>query len=139
VAENPAGADVVIVAAPAHSAQESALHLAGVGGRILFFGGLPKDRPSIAFDSNLVHYKELVVTGTTACSTSDCLRATGIVNSGRMDLSDVVSHRFPLAAVADAFAAAESRIWSSRNREGPAAEGRQVMTADPIHPPSSRS
>jgi len=103
------GADVVIVAAPAHSAQESALHLAGVGGRILFFGGLPKDRPSIAFDSNLVHYKELVVTGTTACSTGDCLRATGIVNSGRMDLSDVVSHRFPLAAAADAFAAAESR------------------------------
>jgi len=103
------GADVVIVAAPAHSAQESALHLAGVSGRILFFGGLPKDRPSIAFDSNLVHYKELVVTGTTACSTGDCLRATGIVNSGRMDLSAVVSHRFPLAAAADAFAAAESR------------------------------
>jgi len=103
------GADVVIVAAPAHSAQESSLHLAGVGGRILFFGGLPKDRPSIAFDSNLVHYRELVVTGTTACSTGDCLRATGIVNSGRMDLSDVVSHRFPLAAAADAFAAAESR------------------------------
>ena len=103
------GADVVIVAAPAHSAQESALHLAGVSGRILFFGGLPKDRPSIAFDSNLVHYRELVVTGTTACSTGDCLRATGIVNSGRMDLSDVVSHRFPLAAAADAFAAAESR------------------------------
>lgn len=103
------GADVVIVAAPAHSAQESALHLAGVGGRILFFGGLPKDRPSIAFDSNLVHYRELVVTGTTACSTGDCLRATEIVNSGRIDLSDVVSHRFPLAAAADAFAAAESR------------------------------
>jgi L-iditol 2-dehydrogenase len=103
------GADVVIVAAPVHSAQESALHLAGVGGRILFFGGLPKDRPKIAFDSNLVHYKELVVTGTTACSTGDCLRATEIVNSGQVDLSDVVSHRFPLAAAADAFAAAESR------------------------------
>ncbi len=103
------GADVVIVAAPVHSAQESALHLAGVGGRILFFGGLPKDRPRISFDSNLVHYKELVVTGTTACSTGDCLRATEIVNSGRIDLSDVVSHRFPLAAAAGAFAAAESR------------------------------
>ncbi|MCJ7511612.1 MAG: alcohol dehydrogenase catalytic domain-containing protein [Anaerolineales bacterium] len=103
------GAEVVIVAAPVHSAQESALHLAGVGGRILFFGGLPKDRPRIAFDSNLLHYKELVVTGTTACSTGDCLRATAIVNSGRIDLSDVVSHRFSLAAAADAFATAESR------------------------------
>ena len=44
------GADVVIVAAPAHAAQESALQLAGIGGRINFFGGLPKDRPTIQFD-----------------------------------------------------------------------------------------
>jgi L-iditol 2-dehydrogenase len=38
------GADVIIVAAPAHKAQEEALRLAAIGGRINFFGGLPKDR-----------------------------------------------------------------------------------------------
>ena len=70
--------------------------LAAIGGRINFFGGLPKDRPTINFDSNLVHYKELVVTGTTACSTADCWQATHIVNSGLVDLSDLVSQRFPL-------------------------------------------
>ena len=42
------GADVVIVAAPAHAAQEAALQLAAIGGRINFFGGLPKDRPTIS-------------------------------------------------------------------------------------------
>jgi len=103
------GADVVIVAAPVHQAQEQALLLAGLGGRINFFGGLPKDRPSIQFDSNLVHYKELLVTATTACSTHDCLRAAEIVNSGRIDLSDLVSARFPLADALAAFAAAEDR------------------------------
>jgi len=103
------GADVVIVAAPVHQAQEQALQLAGLGGRINFFGGLPKDRPSIQFDSNLVHYKELLVTATTACSTHDCLRAAEIVNSGRIDLSDLVSARFPLADALAAFAAAEDR------------------------------
>ena len=87
------GADVVIVAAPAHAAQEAALRVAGLGGRINFFGGLPKDRPTIAFDSNLVHYKELRVTGTTACSTSDCWRAAAIVNSGRVDLARLVQAR----------------------------------------------
>ncbi len=103
------GADVVIVAAPVHQAQEQALQLAGTGGRINFFGGLPKDRPTIQFDSNLVHYKELVVTGTTACSTSDCRRAAEIVNTGKIDLSDLVSRRFPLAQAVEAFAAAGER------------------------------
>jgi L-iditol 2-dehydrogenase len=103
------GADVVIVAAPVHAAQESAIDLAAIGGRINLFGGLPTDRPYIQLDSNRVHYKELVVTGTTACSTADCRQATDIVNAGLVDLSDLVSRRFPLAEAVRAFAAAEDR------------------------------
>ncbi|MFC1975085.1 alcohol dehydrogenase catalytic domain-containing protein [Chloroflexota bacterium] len=103
------GADVIIVAAPAHAAQESALQLAAIGGRINYFGGLPKDRPTIQSDSNLIHYKELRVTGTTACSTGDCWQAANIANSGRVDLTKIVSARFPLSRVQDAFAAAEDR------------------------------
>jgi L-iditol 2-dehydrogenase len=103
------GADVVIVAAPVHAAQESALDLAAISGRINFFGGLPKDRPLINFDSNLVHYKELVITATTACSTADCWQAAEIVNAGRVDLSDLVSQRFPLKEALSAFLAAEDR------------------------------
>jgi L-iditol 2-dehydrogenase len=103
------GADAVIVAAPVHAAQESALDLAAISGRINFFGGLPKDRPTITFDSNLVHYKELVITATTACSTADCWQATQIVNSGLVDLSDIVSQRFSLSNALEAFTAAEDR------------------------------
>jgi L-iditol 2-dehydrogenase len=103
------GADVIIVAAPAHAAQESALQLAAIGGRINLFGGLPKDRPTINFDSNLVHYKELYITGTTACSTGDCRQAAAIVNSGRLDLSPIVSGRYPLSQAVQAFAQAEDR------------------------------
>jgi L-iditol 2-dehydrogenase len=103
------GADVIIVAAPVHAAQESALDLAAIGGRINFFGGLPKDRPTINFDSNLVHYKELVITATTACSTADCQQAASIVNAGLIDLSELVSQRFPLKEAVQAFAAAEDR------------------------------
>lgn len=103
------GADVIIVAAPVHAAQESALALAAIGGRINFFGGLPKDKPTINFDSNQVHYKELIITGTTACSTHDCWQAAQIVNAGLIDLTDLVSQRFPLSRVIEAFAAAENR------------------------------
>lgn len=103
------GADVVIVAAPAHKAQEEAVSLAAIGGRINFFGGLPKDRPTINLDSNAVHYKEVYVTGTTACSTSDCRQAAAIVNAGRIDLAPLISARYPLSEAVQAFAVAEDR------------------------------
>ena len=103
------GADAIIVAAPVHAAQESTLALAAIGGRINFFGGLPKERPTINFDSNQVHYKELIITGTTACSTHDCWQAAEIVNTGLVDLSDLISQRFPLSSAIEAFAAAENR------------------------------
>jgi L-iditol 2-dehydrogenase len=103
------GADVIITAAPAPRAQEDALNLAAIGGRVNYFGGLPKDRPTITFNSNLVHYKELVITGTTACSTRDCWRAAEIVKAKRIDLSRIVSERYALGNIHTAFQAAEDR------------------------------
>lgn len=103
------GADVIIVAAMAHQAQQDALRMAAIGGRINYFGGLPKDRPTIEFDSNAVHYKELIVTGTTACSTYDCRQAAALVDAGRIDLGTLVTNRFPLSAARQAFAQAEDR------------------------------
>jgi L-iditol 2-dehydrogenase len=103
------GADVIVVATPIHAAQETSLHIVAIGGRINFFGGLPKDQPTINFDSNAVHYKELVVTGTTACSTADCHRAAEIVLSGRVDLAPLVNARFPLRQAVQAFEIARER------------------------------
>jgi len=103
---NGRGADVVIVAAPSKPAQESALEIAAVGGRINLFGGLPKDDPLIHFNSNTVHYKELIVTGTTACSTRDCMQAAEVVNSGAIDLKPLITRRFPLSEAPAAFQAA---------------------------------
>ncbi len=57
--------------APAHRAQEAALESAAIRGRVNSFGDLPKDRPSITFYSELVHCRELVVTGTNPCGTND--------------------------------------------------------------------
>lgn len=103
---NGRGADVIITAAPVKALQEQALDLAAMGGRINYFGGLAKDDPFIRFNSNTVHYKELIVTGTTACSTWDCLRAAEIVNSGRLDLSPLITAAYPLSEAVAAFAAA---------------------------------
>jgi L-iditol 2-dehydrogenase len=102
------GADAIVVAAPSSLAQEQSLDLAAPGGRINFFGGLPSGRSHITIDSNPIHYKELIVTGTTANSTADCREALDIVASGAIDTLPLVSDRFPLEAGRDAFMAATS-------------------------------
>lgn len=103
------GADVVIVAAPAPQAMEQALGLAAVRGRINYFAGLPKQAPEIRLDVNLVHYRELRLTGTTACSTADCRRALDLLRSGALDLGLLIDACYPLAQVAAAFEHARNR------------------------------
>jgi L-iditol 2-dehydrogenase len=101
-----AGADAIIVAAPSADAQEQAIALAARRGRINFFAGLPKDQPAITLASNRVHYNELIVTGTTACSTDDCRRALALLSGGDIELRELISARYPLRAAGEAFVTA---------------------------------
>ncbi len=101
------GPDVVIAAAPSSDAFEAAVSLAAPGGRINFFAGLPKERPTVSIDANLIHYKELVVTGSTGCSTEDCWKAVELVASGQIDLRPLITARFPLRDANSAIEAAQ--------------------------------
>jgi len=101
-----AGVDVVITAVPVPAVQEGALELAAIGGRINFFGGLPAGGSRISIDSNVVHYKELSITGTTANDESDCAEALALFTDGSLALDRLVSARFPLERAEEAFAAA---------------------------------
>lgn len=102
---NGRGADAIVVAAGVHQAMEDAPKLAAIGGRINLFAGLPTGNTAITLDSNLIHYKELIVTGTTACSTDDCRRSLQLITSGKVDLSPLISGRYGLDRTMDAFAA----------------------------------
>ena len=103
------GADVIIVAAPAPSAQEQSLDLAATRGRINFFGGLPQGSEFISFKSNRVHYREITVTGTTGSSNYEFHRSMEIIASGRVALAPLISARFPLSEAKEAFAVAASK------------------------------
>jgi L-iditol 2-dehydrogenase len=102
------GADVVIVAAPSAEAQRQALEIAAPAARINFFGGLPRDGSVVELDTNLIHYKELVVTGTTANTTEDCRRALELVLDGSIDTAALVSRSYPLGEADEALADAGS-------------------------------
>jgi L-iditol 2-dehydrogenase len=104
----PAGADVVIVAAAVPAAQVRALELAGTRGRVNFFAGLPRDRSRVELDTNLIHYKELLVTGTTASTNVECRDALGLILDGRLDTASMIGGRFNLSSADEAFALAAS-------------------------------
>jgi L-iditol 2-dehydrogenase len=97
------GADVVVTAAASGAAQEQALQMAARQGRISFFGGLPKDNPVIACDSNLVHYRELTLVGANGSSPTHNARALELIASGAVPVADLITHRLPLEGVLDAF------------------------------------
>ena len=102
------GADAVVVAAPVAVAQGQALELAGPQGRVNFFAGLPREGSQVELDSNLVHYKELVVTGTTASTNDECRAALDLIVDGRVDAGSLVEARFDLASAERAFDLAAS-------------------------------
>src|SRR6185369_7206045 len=91
------GADVVITAAASGAAQEQAIQMAARQGRISFFGGLPKDKPVISLDSNLVHYRELTIVGANGSSPAHNKEALRLIASGAVPVADLITHRLPLA------------------------------------------
>ncbi|MEV1243012.1 zinc-dependent dehydrogenase [Nonomuraea sp. NPDC049750] len=95
------GADVVITAAASGAAQEQALRMAARQARISFFGGLPKDAPIIALDSNLVHYRELTIVGANGSSPAHNAEALGLIAEGLVPVADLITHRLPLSRVLD--------------------------------------
>ncbi|MBO3746785.1 zinc-dependent dehydrogenase [Streptosporangiaceae bacterium NEAU-GS5] len=113
------GADVIITAAAAGAAQESAVRMAARQGRISFFGGLPKDDPIIALDSNLVHYRELTIVGANGSSPAHNARALDLIASGAVPVADLITHRLPLDGVLDAFDLVASGTAIKVTIEGP--------------------
>jgi L-iditol 2-dehydrogenase len=96
------GVDVAITAAAAGVAQEQALQYVARQGRISFFGGLPKDSPVIACDSNLVHYRELTIVGANGSSPQHNKQALELISTGAVPVGDLITHRLPLDRVLDA-------------------------------------
>jgi L-iditol 2-dehydrogenase len=101
-ATNGRGADVIITAASVPELQTQAIDMLATHGRVNFFGGLGKG-VMVPIDTNRVHYKGLVLTGSTGSTHSDYFKSLMLIAEGRAEVGKVISHRFSLADTNAAF------------------------------------
>jgi L-iditol 2-dehydrogenase len=97
------GADRVSVAAPSKAAQQAALEMAAKRARIVYFAGLPKHDPVSPLDMNQLHYKELTILGAYGATHRQYRLTMGYLDRRRDELAPVVTHRFALDRIGDAF------------------------------------
>lgn len=96
------GVDVCITANASPEAQQLAIDLVGMHGKINFFGGLPKDREQVSINTNAIHYKQLLVTGSTKANNHHFRKTLQFVSSGILDVRKLISARYPIERAAEA-------------------------------------
>lgn len=84
------GFDAVIEAAGKQEAWELALRLVRRGGKVLFFGGLPRGS-AISVDSYRLHYEELFLAGAFHTTPRDVEEAFRLIEGRRLRLKDLVT------------------------------------------------
>jgi len=89
------GMDVVLICIGMPGLVNQAFELARKGGRINVFAGLANEGWA-EVEANLIHYNQLQVTGVTGARRSDYEVALRLIESGHVDVSNMVTHRFPL-------------------------------------------
>ena len=102
------GADVVIIAVGAPALVSIAAQCARIGGHISFFAGFPTGAMT-QIDPNLVHYRELTISGSANATLDDYTAAVEALSSGRINLSPLITHEYELSDVSDALNAVRTR------------------------------
>lgn len=101
-ATNGRGADSVIIDVGVPSVLEQALDYAKKGGRIVIFAGLPIGS-TITIEPNKIHYKELVLTGSSSSSAHNQKEVFRLLSTGKIDTRGMISGCFALEEWQTAF------------------------------------
>jgi L-iditol 2-dehydrogenase len=96
------GADVVIVAVGHPKAIDQGLKMAGINGRVNLFAGTypPTEMPT---DPNLVHYKQIILTGSHDFTPHHFTMALKLIQYGIVRVAPLISHTYDLDQIVDAF------------------------------------
>lgn len=97
---NGFGADVVITANSVAETQAQAVEMARKRGKVVLFGGLPKNKPMTILNSNLIHYRELKVIGSFSYPASMHRMALELIADGKIQAGKYITKTVPLKDVA---------------------------------------
>ena len=95
------GVDSIIICIGVPTLVNDALHMARQRGSINIFAGLA-DKGWAEIEANLIHYKELEVTGSANSRRADYQTALQLIESGRIKVEPMVTDRFPLQSAHEA-------------------------------------
>lgn len=102
------GADCVITSAGTVQSHLDAINMVAHRGYVNLFGGL-RNEPKLSIDSNIIHYKECFVTGSHGSLPRHHKHAVQLIAKGSVEAGKLISKRFPLNEIRDAYAFHESR------------------------------
>ncbi|MCI5146087.1 MAG: hypothetical protein D3923_11295, partial [Candidatus Electrothrix sp. AR3] len=88
--------DVSIVAVGSVQAYREALAHLNPRGRLVVFSGLSKQEAGQMIDFNRMHYEEKTIVGAYGCSYRHGRQALEWIQSGKVPVSDLISHQMPL-------------------------------------------
>ena len=100
------GVDVAVIATSTLEAARQALPLLGANGRLLLFGGI-HPKADWALDPNLIHYREIWITGSSDYTPAEFAAALRLIEDGVLTLRPLISHVYPLAKLPEALDALE--------------------------------
>lgn len=103
------GADAIVTTCGSVEAHEQAIAMAAHRGYVNLFGGLAKGARPMSVLSNDIHYKECFVTGSHGSTPRQHEIAVKLLEAKMVRTAPLITHRFPLTKIHEAFEAMESR------------------------------
>jgi threonine dehydrogenase-like Zn-dependent dehydrogenase len=123
-----AGADDVIVAVGARQAIADAQSLLGRGGMLNLFGGLKKGEDTVGFDTSVVHYKEINITGSSGGSPWDVARTLELMAAREIDAGDHIARIGDLAHAAEFLQMIKAQAIDGKAVVYPHRRTKQILT-----------
>jgi L-iditol 2-dehydrogenase len=102
------GADLAICANPVAATQAQAVELVRKGGKMILFGGLPRENPMTTLDGNRIHYGEIEVVGSFSYHPRFHELSLEVILRGQVPAKQAITHVFSLDDISKAFETAES-------------------------------
>lgn len=96
------GVDVCITANPSSKSQIMALELTATNGRVIYFGGIPANSDLSGINTNLIHYKQLIVSGTTRQSIMQFRRVLKMIADNVLEVKNLITDKYDIDHIEEA-------------------------------------